>query len=302
MQEFYSNGKLLLTGEYVVLDGALSLAVPTKLGQSLTIEQISEPKIVWESLDEKGVVWFKEEFSIDAILSNSSKSENDISNRLIQILREAKHLNPKFLKEKKGYKVTTKLDFPKNWGLGTSSTLINNIANWANVDAYKLLEKTFGGSGYDIACAKYNSPVSYQLKSNKPEVKEVAFKPPFWEHIYFVYLNKKQNSREGIAHYKASSTDISKEISTINTITLKMIICDNLYKFQELMDESEQVISTIIHQKPVKKLLFEDFNGSVKSLGAWGGDFVMVASEENPRNYFKSKGFDTMLSYRELIK
>ncbi|MEQ3661167.1 MAG: GHMP kinase, partial [Flavobacterium sp.] len=37
-QTYYSNGKLLLTGEYVVLDGAKALAVPTKFGQSLSIE------------------------------------------------------------------------------------------------------------------------------------------------------------------------------------------------------------------------------------------------------------------------
>ena len=34
---FYSNGKLLLTGEYVVLDGATALAIPTKYGQYLEI-------------------------------------------------------------------------------------------------------------------------------------------------------------------------------------------------------------------------------------------------------------------------
>ena len=32
-QTFYSNGKLLITGEYVVLDGAKALALPTKFGQ-----------------------------------------------------------------------------------------------------------------------------------------------------------------------------------------------------------------------------------------------------------------------------
>ena len=32
---FYSPGKLMLTGEYLVLDGASSLALPTMLGQSL---------------------------------------------------------------------------------------------------------------------------------------------------------------------------------------------------------------------------------------------------------------------------
>ena len=35
----------------------------------------------------------------------------------------------------------------------TSSTLIANLAKWSNVDPYILLSETFGGSGYDIACA-----------------------------------------------------------------------------------------------------------------------------------------------------
>ena len=37
-QTFYSNGKLLITGEYVVLDGAKALALPTKFGQSLLVK------------------------------------------------------------------------------------------------------------------------------------------------------------------------------------------------------------------------------------------------------------------------
>ncbi|MEM0993828.1 MAG: GHMP kinase, partial [Bacteroidota bacterium] len=34
---YYAHGKLLLTGEYAVLDGAVALAVPSKLGQRLDI-------------------------------------------------------------------------------------------------------------------------------------------------------------------------------------------------------------------------------------------------------------------------
>lgn len=301
-ETFYSNGKLLLTGEYVVLDGAIALALPTKLGQSLKVEFISESKIVWKSLDEKDSVWFEDEFLITDILSNSSKSQNEVSHRLIQILQEARILNPKFLLEILGYNITSKLDFPKNWGLGTSSTLINNIANWANVNAFELLAKTFGGSGYDIACAQHDAPITYQLISKKPEVKEVAFNPSFKDKLYFVYLNKKQNSREGISHYKSNRSVISKEILAINDLTLKITDCQNLNEFQRLIDEHEQIISKIIKQKPIKELLFADFQGSIKSLGAWGGDFVLVVSKENPSEYFKSKGFDTILSYRDLIK
>ena len=46
-QKYYSNGKLLFTGEYVVLDGANALAFPTKFGQSMSVKKIKEPKIIW---------------------------------------------------------------------------------------------------------------------------------------------------------------------------------------------------------------------------------------------------------------
>ncbi|MFT6748973.1 MAG: hypothetical protein ACJAQ1_000901, partial [Flavobacterium sp.] len=38
-----------------------------------------------------------------------------------------------------------------------------------------------------------------------------------------------------------------------------------------------------------------------KSLGAWGGDFVMIISENNPKSYFKAKGYETILTYNEMI-
>ena len=299
---FRSNGKLLITGEYVVLDGALSLAMPTKLGQSLMIQDLDEPKIIWESYDELGIIWYKHEFLLKDLESEITNHQDEISQRVVQILKAAKNLNPEFLSSKNGFKIKTSLEFPKNWGLGTSSTLINNIATWAKVDAYQLLFKTFGGSGYDIACAKNDVPITYQLISNKPEVKEVSFNPLFNEAIYFVYLNKKQNSRDGIAHYKSNKQDKSEEISAINRITLELIDSTNLKDFQKLMDNHEEIISGIIKQQPIKNLLFADFKGSIKSLGAWGGDFVMVASEENPSEYFKSKEYDTIIEYQNLIK
>ena len=286
----------------MVLDGALSLAIPTKLGQSFLVETIKEPKISWKSLDENGNVWFEEEFLIEDILNNSSKSIDEVAIRIVQILRAVIDLRPEFLSIENGYKIITKLEFPRNWGLGTSSTLINNIANWAQIDAYKLLEKTFGGSGYDIACAQHNGAITYQLIANKPEVKEVTFHPSFMDSIYFVYLNKKQNSRDAIAHYHNTKVNISNTITAINNITLEIVHCTNLKDFQNLMEAHEQIISKITKQKPIKEMVFHDFEGSIKSLGAWGGDFIMVASEKNPSDYFKSKGFETIIEFKNMIK
>lgn len=301
MKNFTSNGKLLITGEYVVLDGALSLAVPTKYGQSLKVETIKDPKIIWESLNEKGDFWFEDEFLINEI-STSLKPRNDVSDRLIQIFDAIKKLNSDFLNLNTGFKVTTKTDFPKNWGLGTSSTLINNIAQWVNVNPYKLLEDTFGGSGYDVACAQNNTPITYQLQNVKPITKSIDFNPLFKNHLYFVHLNKKQNSRDGIKHYNENKgCSLSTTISDINDITLKIIDCKNLSDFENLLNQHETIIGKVTNQTPVKDELFNDFKGSIKSLGAWGGDFVLTTSKENPSNYFKNKGFKTIIPYSEMV-
>ena len=300
--QFYSNGKLLLTGEYVVLDGALSLALPTQYGQSFIIKPLAENKITWKSLDDKGNVWFEEIFSFQNGILKLVNHDNEISNRLFQILKISKQLNPDFLNGSKGFKVESRLSFPKEWGLGSSSTLINNIASWAKVDAYKLLELTFGGSGYDIACAQNDSVITYQLQENKRNICKVDFNAEFKECLYFIYLNKKQNSREGIELYKKNTSNLSKEISEISNITSRIIDCKLLNEFESLLNQHEAIISNIINQLPIKERLFKDFKGSIKSLGAWGGDFILATSKDNPTDYFKSKGFQTIIPYSQMIK
>ena len=320
LNSFYSHGKLLLTGEYVVLDGALALAVPTKFGQSLNIQPIEEPKLIWKSLDEKGAVWFDNSFTIDEIASVSSRPRNDVSERLLHILKVVKQLNPEFLCDGNGFEITTELEFPNFWGLGTSSTLINNIANWANVDAYKLLELTFGGSGYDIACAKVDTAITYQLQgpmeeaclersrkaqsdmtNNKREIKEIKFNPEFSDKLFFIHLNKKQDSRKGIAKYEANKNDIEASISEINTITNQIIDCKSLKKFEELITAHESIISKLIKLKPIKEDLFPDYSASIKSLGAWGGDFILVTGTESGMNYFRHKGYNTIINYKDMV-
>lgn len=297
---FYSHGKLLLTGEYVVLDGALSLAIPTKFGQSLNITPTENKILHWKSFDDIKQVWFENDFDIENFETLNQTQNNTVSNRLEQILKAAHSLNPEFLNNNSGLKIETHLEFPKNWGLGTSSTLINNIANWANIDAYTLLEETFGGSGYDIACAQNDSAITYQLKNEKPIVKKIDFNPEFKAHIYFVHLNKKQNSRDGIKYYHENKANAQSAIKEINTITTEIIHSKNLEHFQNSMTRHETIISKLTKQTPVKTLLFKEFNGAIKSLGAWGGDFVMVASSQNPTNYFKDKGYKTIIPYSEM--
>ena len=63
-QNFYGNGKLLISGEYFVLDGAVALALPTTFGQKLMVSHKPSfnPTLTWKSYDEKGKIWFESEY------------------------------------------------------------------------------------------------------------------------------------------------------------------------------------------------------------------------------------------------
>ena len=60
-------------------------------------------------------------------------------------------------------------------------------------------------------------------------------------------------------------------------------------------------MSAVLQMETVKEKHFSDFKGVIKSLGAWGGDFVMVLSKQNPKEYFIAKGFETILTYEEMV-
>ena len=302
-KEFYSNGKLLITGEYLVLDGAKALALPTKFGQNLIVEKGRNQEIKWMSFDSDGSIWFEDTFSFSDI-SNKNFSEETTSKRntLIEILHEGYLLNPDFLYQSEGYSVTTQLTFPRNWGLGTSSTLINNIAQWLKIDAFVLLNNSFGGSGYDIACAQNDTPILYHLENGNPVVEKVTFKPEFSKNLYFVYLDKKQSSKAAIAsYYNNKNEDLSENITKIDLLTQEVLNTKTLREFAAALEEHEAEMSKILEMKTIKESLFPDFNGVIKSLGAWGGDFVLAIAKENPTDYFKKKGFKTIVSYKNMI-
>jgi mevalonate kinase len=300
-QTFYSNGKLLITGEYLILDGAKGLALPTKMGQNLNVEDTNSGNIHWKSYDADGSIWFEEILSFQEILDNTITTES-VKATLIKILQVANTMNSNVFFNSEGLAVTTQLSFPRNWGLGTSSTLINNIAQWFQIDAFELLHQSFGGSGYDIACAQNNTPITYSIANGKPKIEQVVFEPEFAKNIYFVYLNQKRNSKSAIAEYHFNKTNrLTDYIVTIDTLTQDILAANNIDVFAQLLNQHETHLSEILKTETVKDTLFPDFGGAVKSLGAWGGDFVLVVSKENPTSYFVAKGYETIIPYGEMI-
>ena len=291
-----------------MLEGATALAVPTKFGQDLTVEKIKESQLIWGSFTNTGDCWFEAVFELPKLRlvnatfnSNSEGSAEFIAETLQDILLETRKLNPEFLQSNDGFLVKTNLTFPRDWGLGTSSTLINNIAQWAKVDAFQLLWNSFLGSGYDIANAKHNTPILYEVKNQKPIIKKVDFIPSFSHQLFFVHLNKKQDSKAGIARFKEKREKIHNEIQLVSEISKQLIQEQKLSEFEKLIQEHEKIISSIIELPTVKEHLFPDYFGTLKSLGAWGGDFILATGNKDTPHYFKAKGYATILRYSDMV-
>lgn len=304
---FSANGKLLLTGEYAVLDGARALALPTRRGQRLRVRQVSldRPAVLWQSVTVTGEVWFDAVFET-ADFEVSSATDAGVAVRLQQMLRYIRSQQTDFLVDG-SYSVRTELEFDREWGLGSSSTLIVCLAQWGEVDAFDLLFHTMKGSGYDIACGLEAQPLVYRLENGVPHYEVVDYMPLFMDRLYFVYRGQKQNSREGIARYRAQQSEGRKDlVERINALTARVLAADDLEVFEEVLRAHEALIGAAIGMVPVQASHFADYQwGVIKSLGAWGGDFVLATSTQNftqTSSYFESKGCTVCQSYSEMIK
>ena len=293
-----SPGKLLITSEYYVTKGSLALAIPTKFRQSLDFKYDNSNRLKWKSYDKENDIWIDCEFELSNF--KITKNKNKHSKTLQSILISANNINPEFLINKGGGLVTTQLNFSRKWGLGTSSTLINNISKWANIDPYELLWSNYKGSGYDIACALAKRPILYKLENNVPIVKSIQFSPDYTKNIFFIYLNKKQDSNKEID--KFFELKISKQtINKLSDLTIEFVNSKTLLDFQNCIIKHENIISKTLKVDTIKNMYFKDYEGQIKSLGAWGGDFILAAGPVNSKKYFYDKGYNTVLNYKEIF-
>lgn len=300
---FHSNGKLLITGEYLVLDGALAMAVPTKYGQRLEVSLHDNfSGIRWEAkVLNKG--WLQVNFG-SRLFNIIHTNDQILAQHLKGILKKAFELANISVDNQKGIKIRTNLDFDRNWGLGSSSTLFSNIGYWLDVNPHELARQTSNGSGVDVAAARSDQPIFYQLINGEPKVTKVDFQPLFRKNLYFVHLGKKQNSAASVEDYRKkvkTNSNLIEEVSIISEVVSKT---KSLIDFDKALAEHERIISSLLKIPRIKDEYFSDFKGEIKSLGAWGGDFVLATfngNENDLRKYFHSKGNKTILRFDEMV-
>jgi mevalonate kinase len=297
---FKSNGKLLITSEFLVMKGAMALAIPAKLDQELNVTSTNTDFVYWKSFDEENQIWYEEKFFLNGGSLIYHGKKNKISDLIVSLFDYIhKFNNPK---KSIGNEFIWKLNFDRNWGLGSSSTLINNLSKWAKVNPYNLLFSVFNGSGYDIACCDKSNPIIFQKKDDYLSFSNTTFKPKFLNNLFLVFLNKKQNTQKSVHNFLKTDGYFIDEINQINDIVNGIQNVKDLTAFESLIEKHEKIIANILKIPTIQNKKFPKYNyGVIKSLGSWGGDFVLATGNERNMDYFREKGFNTVKKISDLL-
>lgn len=284
------------------MEGAKALAVPLKLGQSLFVKNSEKNQLIWEAKSPAGL-WFKTILKLPTL--EVLETNNQIfSNRLVLLLKNAKELSKHFLNDISGISVETELGFNPEFGFGSSSTLVFCVSKWANVNPYLLQKKTFGGSGFDIACADSKGPITFQRIVEDIEINKVDLSSSVSSKLFFVYLGNKQQTSKSIKNFKKNAVFTNSDIDRISVITNEAVKAESIEDFEALLTEHEQLMSSVLQTPTIKSSCFPQYDGCVKSLGAWGGDFVLISSRNSKQEIsqqMKNLGFNIVFSYSDLV-
>lgn len=303
MKTHYAHGKLLISAEYMVLHGSKALAVPLQKGQKLQrIKSEDHRTFSWKAHYGNNS-WFSATYDPES-LSVIKTTDHSKAETLKGLIQACIDLQATFQQELFTWDVETFLEFSPSWGFGSSSTLTALMAEWADVNPLDLHFLISQGSGYDVACAIAEKAITYWLMNEEPHYQHVRFDPPFSDHLYFVWLGKKQKSDEHLIDIAQHMHPSYEDIHHFSMLSQQMIEARELHEFQRLMEEHEHRLSSLTKQDRVSLSRFPDLPGSVKSLGAWGGDFVLVASDRDQEylfDYLNGKGLSTVFRFKDLV-
>lgn len=298
---FQCPGKLFITGEYAVLRGGLSLVVPVHYMQHLVVAQGDEGKIQWIS------TWDDTTFLSATFLTSNfsvvSCSDSLRANYLSKLLQAVRRLDAGFLTSG-GYKVRSVMGANPQWGFGSSAQLTVNVARWAGVDALQLHGLVSSGSGADVACSLMAHAIHYSISMKQPKYEPVSFHPPFSDKLLLVYTNRKQDSSTSVKNFLLKRNLIDSVRDLISQITLEATQTTDIQVFAGLMHEHERLLASVLKQPTVQQSQFDGFPGVVKSLGAWGGDFVLAIPSvgvDEAATWFLDRGYHTLLPFHETV-
>lgn len=290
----------MLTGEYLILEGAVGLAVPLQKGQSMKVVEGQGAELHWLTKDQHGNKWF--ECKMNLIDFSIEKTNDEEKAVFIQsLIKSAAQLNSDFLSQWKKYKVTCELEFDPAWGLGTSSTLITNLANWAELSPFELYFDTQEGSGYDVAAAMSDEPLLYQKSDDELSFETFEWNQELMDSILVFYQGHKQSSLEEVRAWKSNRKWKQSDVDQVSTISESLAECQRVDEAVKLLRQQLKMMEHILDRTAYEGI-YSDFKGVIKPLGAWGGDFGMAlhTDVDYTRQYLKGKNIETIFTLGEL--
>jgi mevalonate kinase len=300
MYQFVANTKFLLTGEYLILLGADAVVLPLRFTQKMSLSPGPENIISWKS-KAKNKLWFWTKIEKNTKIIESSDPEK--SSFLIRIFQAMQKLNPDLAMD--ALDILIEADFDMQWGLGSSSTLISLLAQYAEIDAFELNRMLSEGSGYDVVAATRNSSFIFHRDGAQYFTRDCPLRFPFRENLYFVYTGHKQSTEDSIRRFNAlKKKNLKTEINEISEISAALPSVGKLDEFEYLLNKHEQIMTSVLKRKSLKQTIFKDLNGASKSLGAWGGDFAMITwhdSKQALKKYLYGKNIQTYFPWTNIV-
>ncbi len=297
---FFANTKLLLTGEYLILHGAEALVLPLVFRQRMTVSDSKTHGLYWESY-ENGKRWFSIRFD-NYFQTISSDGKSRFLQQIIESLIAMKPAAKKLFLAKN---IRIDANFNMEWGLGSSSTLISLLAQYAGVDAFALHQRISKGSGYDVVAATQDNSFLFARTDCYFTKQNISLNYPFKNHLFFVYTGRKQRTDESLKQFsRISKTELMPFVKEISLLTRKFMSVKELSAFERLVEEHETIIAKATRQPELSHKLFPDLNGVAKSLGAWGGDFMLLTwrdTEAALQKYLQGKNLNTFFPWEKIV-
>lgn len=283
MRSYFTHGKVMLAGEYAVMAGVEALALPVKQGQWMNVWESESndgsSKLVWQAKDHLKQVWFECRVDMNA-LELTQSTDVDAGKTNLLLLAEIKEKRPQLF-ENKTLRIETELDFDRSFGLGSSSTLINNISLWSGIDPFYLQQKAFGGSGYDVAAGRMGKPVVYWVANEKANWSPWQLSPELTAGWVLAFPGTKQNSRYSLQDKKSAIAGIKNDTVLLQQLNA-IVEAIKQPRSLPLLEAMLEMWQALLSQRLDLPRAYEDLGidpvqgGLCKWLGAWGGDVLLV--------------------------
>jgi len=285
---FRAHAKILLFGEYLMLDGYLGLAIPLRHGQTLTVEPRKKKGIQVHGYTVDGLVWQDEVWP---------STQSSLFHKSLTWLATQWYL------PSGDWTLTTQLSYPQHWWLGSSSTFLDLLAQWTGCDPFALYRAVSLWSGYDIACARQKKPLLYDPLTMDSQA--VDLESSLLASMYCVPCGQKQSSDKAIAQYRARSHQGPDQYDRCEFLD-GLLYEQTVWWWIQGMTYHDEVIVSLIDQPAL--MTTQPRIGEIgygKWLGAWWWDCFLILSDqgyEDVRAACHAAWYDTCIPLQMMMR